>query len=120
MKDADSRAVDEYIAARPKNVRAVLARLRDVIKSAAPAARESLSYRMPAYHYLGRLVYFAAFRNHIGFYPRTSGIAAFKKDLAKYEGAKGSIKFPLDEPLPFGLIRKIVLFRVRENLEKAK
>src|ERR1022692_3784592 len=120
MKDASSDAVDEYIAAQPKNVRADLVRLREVIKSAAPEARESLSYRMPVYHYHGSLVYFAAFKNHIGFYPRTSGIAAFKKELAKYEGAKGSIKFPLDEPLPFGLIRKIVRFRVRENLVKAK
>jgi uncharacterized protein YdhG (YjbR/CyaY superfamily) len=120
MKDPNARAVDEYIAAQPKAVRGVLRRLREVIKSAAPAARESLSYKMPAYHYHGRLVYFAAFKNHIGFYPRTSGIAAFKKELARYEGAKGSIKFPLDEPLPVGLIRKIVRFRVRENSVKAK
>jgi uncharacterized protein YdhG (YjbR/CyaY superfamily) len=120
MTDANARAVDEYIAAQPTAVRGALRRLREVIKSAAPEARESLSYKMPAYHFHGRLVYFGAFRRHIGFYPRASGIAAFKKELARYEGARGSIKFPLDEPLPFGLIRKIVRFRVRENSDTAK
>lgn len=120
MKNTTIKDVNAYIAAQPKNVGAILEKLRQIIKSAAPEAHEVISYQMPAYKYHGRLVYFAAFKNHIGFYPRTSGIETFKKELSKYEGAKGSVKFPLDKPVPFSLIRKIVKFRVKENLEKQK
>jgi uncharacterized protein YdhG (YjbR/CyaY superfamily) len=120
MKSVNAETVQEYVAAQPKAVRPKLEKLRHIIKAAAPKATESISYRIPAYHYHGRLVYFAAFKNHIGLYPLASGVAAFKKELAKYDGAKGSIKFPLDEPLPFELIRRIVRFRVKENSEKLK
>ena len=120
MKSINSTTVQAYIASQPKDVRPILEKLRHVIKSAAPEATESISYRMPAYHDHGRLVYFGAFKNHIGFYPTASGVAAFKKELSKYDGAKGSIKFPLDEPLPLGLILRIVLFRVKANSKKPK
>jgi uncharacterized protein YdhG (YjbR/CyaY superfamily) len=120
MKIVNAETVQEYIAAQPRAVRPILEKLRHVIKTAAPNATESISYKIPAYHFHGRLVYFAAFKNHIGLYPRASGVAAFKNELARYAGAKGSVKFPLDEPLPLELIRRIVRFRVKENSKKLK
>lgn len=98
----------------------MLEELRQAIKLAAPAAEEVISYQMPAFKYHGVLVYFAAYKHHIGVYPTSSGIAAFKKELSVYKGAKGSVQFPLDKPLPLALIKKIVKFRVKENLEKRK
>ena len=93
--------------------------MRATIKAAAPDAKEKISYQMPTFDLKGNLVHFAAFKNHIGFYPTPTGIEKFKKELAVYEGAKGSVQFPLDKPIPYDLIRKIVLFRVKENLAKA-
>ena len=111
--------VDEYMADFPTDVKKRMQQLRKTIKAAAPKAEEVISYQMPGYKYLGMLVYFAAYKNHIGFYPAPSGIEAFKKELSVYEGAKGSIKFPIDQPLPLALVTRIVKFRVKENLDKA-
>lgn len=112
--------IDEYIAMFPSDIQEILNELRATIKKAAPEAEEVISYQMPAFKYYGMLVYFAAFKNHIGFYPMASGIETFKKELSVYKGAKGSVQFPLDEPMPLGLITKIVKFRIRENLEHAE
>jgi uncharacterized protein YdhG (YjbR/CyaY superfamily) len=112
--------IDEYIAGFPKDVQAILERIRRTIRKAAPDAEETISYQMPAFTLNGHLVYFAAHKNHIGFYPMPTGIEKFKKELSVYEGAKGSVKFPLDKPMPLDLISKIVMFRVKENLAKAK
>ena len=112
--------IDEYIAGFPKDVRMILEQIRETIKKAAPNAEETISYQMPAFRLKGYLVYFAAHKNHIGFYPMPSAIEKFKKELSVYEGAKGSVKFPLDSPMPLGLIGKIVKFRVKENLETSK
>ena|SRR5436190_19619546 len=113
-------SIDEYIAAAPKEIRPILEEIRATIKAAAPEATERISYGMPTFFLNGNLVHFAAHKNHIGFYPTPSGIEKFKKELSKYEGAKGSVQFPLDQPMPLELIRKIVLFRVKENLAKKK
>lgn len=112
--------VDDYISAFPVETKKLLEQMRSTIKKAAPKAEEVISYGMPAYKLNGMLVYFAGYKNHIGFYPTSSGIAHFKKDLSIYKGAKGSVQFPLDNPLPLALIRKIVKFRLAENSEKAK
>ncbi|MBA2421832.1 MAG: DUF1801 domain-containing protein, partial [Chitinophagales bacterium] len=92
---------------------------RVIIRKAAPKAEETINYAMPTFTLNGNLVHFAAYKNHIGFYPTPSGIDAFKKELSLYKGAKGSVQFPIDKPLPWALITKIVKFRVKENLEKA-
>ena len=110
---------DEYIAAFPEKTKEMREQLRDTIKKAAPKAEEVISYGMPAFKQNGMLVYFAAFRNHIGFYPTASGIKEFKKELFMYKGAKGSVQFPLDKPLPLSVVKKIVKFRVAENQQKA-
>jgi uncharacterized protein YdhG (YjbR/CyaY superfamily) len=112
--------VDEYIKAYPKEIKKLLEELRATIKKAAPAANEVISYGMPAYKLNGMLVWFAAHSKHIGFYPRVSGIEVFKKELSIYKSAKGSVQFPLDKPLPLGLVTKIVKFRVKENNSKVK
>ena len=117
MKKAIS--VDEYIAGFPPDMQKLLAQMRAVIRKAVPKAEESISYGIPAYHLEGRLVYFGGFKNHIGFYPRVSGISAFEKQLSVYKGAKGSVQFPADRPLPVALITAIVKFRAKETLEKA-
>ena len=119
IKIASAKNVDEYVAAQPGSVQAVLNKLRSTIRAAAPKAEEVISYQMPAYRHYGMLVYFAAWPNHIGFYPTPGGIEAFKKELAAYELSKGTVKFPLDKTIPYGLISKIVKFRVKENEEKA-
>jgi uncharacterized protein YdhG (YjbR/CyaY superfamily) len=111
--------IDEYIAGFPKDIQTLLEQVRTTIKEAAPQAEEVISYQMPAFKFNGMLVYFAAYKNHIGFYPTASGIDAFKKELSVYKGAKGSVQFPLDKPLPLELITKIVKFRATENLKKA-
>jgi uncharacterized protein YdhG (YjbR/CyaY superfamily) len=120
MKSAKPKNVDEYISGFPKDVQKKLAELRTTIRKAAPDAEEIISYQMPAYSLNGNLVYFAAYKNHIGFYPTASGIKNFESDLSKYESSKGAVKFPIDKPLPLGLITKIVKFRVKENLAKQK
>ena len=113
-------SIDEYIAAFPEEVQKMLEELRAVIKAAAPDAVEKISYQMPAFALKGNLVYFAAFKNHIGFYPAPRGIEAFKDELSIYAGGKGSIRFPIDKPLPLELIGRIVKFRVAENLKNAR
>lgn len=108
--------IDEYIAAFPDDVRRLLERLRRTIREAAPEAVEAISYQMPTFKLDGRnLVHFAAFEKHIGFYPIPSGIEAFREELAPYKQGNGSVQFPLGQPLPFDLVRRIVRFRVRES-----
>ena len=111
--------IDEYISGFPSDVQVVLQTLRQTIHQAAPDAVEKISYGMPTFTLKGNLVHFGAFKTHIGFYPTPSGIENFKDELAVYKGAKGSVQFPLDEPLPLDLVRRIVEFRVEENLAKA-
>ena len=112
------KTVDEYIAAFPKNVQTTLEEIRRAIRDAAPEAQETISYQMPAFKQNGILVWFAAHKNHIGFYPRVSAIEVFKTKLSCYEVSKGTVQFPLDEPIPFDLIKEMVRFRVNENLLK--
>ena len=119
MKQTPAKNIDEYISAFPDNVQKRLQDIRTTIQKAAPDAEETINYAIPTFTLNGNLVHFAGFKNHIGFYPAPSGIEAFKKELSVYEGAKGSVQFPLDKPLPLGLVTKIVKFRVKENLEKA-
>jgi uncharacterized protein YdhG (YjbR/CyaY superfamily) len=115
-----AKDIDEYIASFPKDIQEILEKLRTTIRKAAPYAEEIINYQIPTFTLKGNLVHFATFKKHIGFYPTPTGIEAFKKELSAYEGAKGSIKFPLDKPIPFDLISKIVTFRVKENLERAE
>ncbi|WP_102693906.1 iron chaperone [Rummeliibacillus pycnus] len=112
--------VDEYIAQFPTDVQEKLQMLRKIIKDAVPNVGEKISYQMPTFTFRGNLVYFAAYKKHIGFYPTSSGINAYKDELQQYKMGKGSVQFPIDEPLPFELIRKIVQFRVAENIKKMK
>ncbi len=113
-------SIDEYIATFPEDIQKILQQFRAVVHAAAPQAEEKISYQMPTFFLNGNLVHFAAFKNHIGFYPTPHGIQAFQEELSQYAGAKGSIRFPIDEPMPWELIGKIVQARVAENLEKAK
>ncbi|NOS56607.1 MAG: DUF1801 domain-containing protein [Cyclobacteriaceae bacterium] len=118
MKKNNITSVDDYIAEQSVEIWEKLNELRQVIKRAAPKADEAISYGMPAYKFYGVLVYFGAYQNHIGFYPTGSGISAFKKELSVYEGSKGTVRFPIDKPLPLMLIKKIVRFRLKENEHK--
>ena len=120
MKRMPVTTIDDYIAGFAKDVQVILEELRATIRKAAPEAEETINYQIPTFTVNGNLVHFAAYKNHIGFYPTPSGIAAFKKELSAYEGAKGSVQFPIDKPLPLRLITKIVKFRVKENLGKAE
>jgi uncharacterized protein YdhG (YjbR/CyaY superfamily) len=113
-------SIDEYISTFAKETQKILEEIRVTIKAAAPEAKEKISYQMPTFDLKGNLVHFAAFKNHIGFYPTPSGIQKFKKELSVYEGAKGSVQFPLDKPIPYDLISKIVKFRVEENMANAR
>jgi uncharacterized protein YdhG (YjbR/CyaY superfamily) len=115
-----SKDVDKFIAAYPKEVQDILNKVRATIREAAPDAEETINYGIPTFQLNGNLVHFSALKTHIGFYPTPSGIEKFKKELSAYEGAKGSVKFPLDKPIPYALISKIVKFRVKENLAKTK
>lgn len=112
--------IDEYILKFSPEVQEKLNNLRKVIKESAPDAEEKISYQMPTFALHGNLVHFAAFKNHIGFYPTPSVTETFKNELSKYKVSKGAIQFPIDEPLPFELISRMVKFRVEENTEKAK
>jgi uncharacterized protein YdhG (YjbR/CyaY superfamily) len=112
------KTIDEYIAISPENVQIILQELRQAVREAAPEAEEVISYQMPAFKQNGILVWFAAFKNHIGFFPKTTAIQTFKEKLAKYKISKGTVRFPLDEPIPFELVKEIVRFRVKENLNK--
>jgi len=112
------QTIDEYIKTFPTDVQSILERMRQVIRKAAPDAVEAISYQIPTFKLNGNLVHFAAFKNHIGFYPTSSGIEAFKKEFSRYKWAKGSVQFPIGEPIPFDLVEEIVLFRVKENMKK--
>ncbi len=109
------QTVDEYIASFPENVQNVLQQVWRAIREAAPGAKELISYQIPGFTLRGSLVWFAAFKDHIGFYPKASGIEEFKEKLSAYEISKGTVRFPLDKPIPLDLIQEIVRFRVREN-----
>jgi uncharacterized protein YdhG (YjbR/CyaY superfamily) len=113
------RTVEQYLAALPSPARALMQEMRKTIRQAAPGAEELISYNIPAFRLNGLLVWYAAFKKHIGFYPRVSGMEAFSKELSAYKRAKGSVQFPLDEPLPLNLVARIVKYRVKENREQA-
>ncbi len=113
------QTIAEYIASFPAATQAILEKLRQTIHAAAPEAQETINYAIPTFTLQGNLVHFAGYKKHIGFYPTPSGIEHFKAELAGYEQAKGSVKFPIDQPIPYDLVSKIVKFRVEENLAKA-
>lgn len=120
---ANSKApqnIDQYIAGFPPAIQEILEQIRATVREAAPDAEEKISYQMPTFALHGNLVHFAAFKNHIGFYPTPTGTANFQKELSRYQGGKGSVQFPLDQPIPLALITKIVKFRAHENRQKAK
>lgn len=112
--------IDDYIAGFPKKIRQRLEQIRAIIRKAAPDAEEAIKYAIPTFVLNGNLVHFAAFKNHIGFYPAPQGIEEFKEELSAYKGAKGSVQFPHDRPIPLDLISRIVKFRAEKNLEKKK
>lgn len=112
--------INEFISQFPENIQAILQEVRKTIQQAAPEAKESIKYGMPTFIFNGNLVHFAAYKNHIGFYPAPTGIDAFIDDLAQYRTGKGTIQFPIDKPIPFDLITKVVKFRMEENLKKSK
>ncbi|HRH24164.1 MAG TPA: DUF1801 domain-containing protein [Candidatus Paceibacterota bacterium] len=109
--------VPAYIATFPKDTQAILKKMRATIKKVAPKAKEKIAYGIPTYTLNGNLVHFGGFKKHVGFYPAPSGIKAFQKELSEYKGAKGSIQFPYDEPLPLALIQKIVRYRIKEDMK---
>ncbi|ANU15213.1 hypothetical protein B481_1378 [Planococcus halocryophilus Or1] len=113
------QTIDEYIQQAPEDTREILRTLRKVIQEEAPEAKETIKYQMPTFVLNGNLVHFAAFKKHIGFYPVPSGIEAFQQELAPYKQGKGSVQFPLNQPIPYELIRKVVRFRIAENYKKA-
>ncbi|MFA6121141.1 MAG: DUF1801 domain-containing protein [Sideroxydans sp.] len=115
---AKPESIDDYIATFPREVQATLEKLRQTIQKAAPDATEKISYQMPTFYLNGNLVHFAAYKNHIGFYPAPSGIIAFQDELKKYKTSKGAIQFTIDEAIPHALVKKIVQFRVKENSAK--
>lgn len=114
------KTIDEYILQFPPEIQETLKTLRKVIKDAAPDAEEKISYQMPTFSFYGNLVHFAAFKNHIGFYPAPSGVSAFKHKLSEYKVTKGTVQFPIAKPLPYELINEIVKFRVAENTKIAQ
>jgi uncharacterized protein YdhG (YjbR/CyaY superfamily) len=114
-----AKNIDDYIAAFPPDIQQILEKVRATIRNAAPDAQETISYAIPTFTLKGNLVHFAAFKKHIGFYPAPTGIEQFENETAAYKAGKGSLQFPLDQPIPYDLISKIVAFRVKENLGKA-
>jgi uncharacterized protein YdhG (YjbR/CyaY superfamily) len=120
MESKGYTSIDEYITDFPEEIQKKLQELRAVIQAAAPDAEEKISYQMPAFAQNGILVYFAAHKNHIGFYPTSSGISKFKDELSDFGSSKGAIRFPIDKPIPYELVKRIVAFRLKENLEKKK
>lgn len=116
---APPKNIDEYISGFPEEIRVLLEEVRKTIRDAAPEATETISYQMPTFRLNGNLVHFAAFKNHIGLYPAPTGIEAFRQELSVYRGGKGSVQFPVTDPIPLDLITRIVRFRAVENLEKA-
>ncbi|EMO53276.1 iron chaperone [Leptospira noguchii] len=119
-KKLNFKNIDEYINLFPKDVQDKLRKLRSTIRKAAPNAEEKISYQMPTFVLNGNLVYFAAYKKHIGFYPTSSGIKKFQTELTKYKTTKGAIQFPMDQPLPLKLIAKIVKYRIKENTQTKK
>ncbi|MBS1511340.1 MAG: DUF1801 domain-containing protein [Bacteroidetes bacterium] len=119
MKKTTIADVDSYIKQFPVPVQQLLQQLRNTIRKAAPNAEEIISYQMPAYKQDGMVAYFAAYANHIGFYPTASPIVYFQKEIALYKNSKGAVQFPLDQPLPLALVKKMVLFKLKENKAKA-
>ena len=113
-------SVNEYFSVQPKKIQADLKRIREIILTVVPKAEEGFSYGMPSYKYFGPIAYFAVFKNHIGFFPTPSAVSKFKKEFSKYEFSKGGVKFPFGKPLPLLLIKKIVRFKLKENLNKLK
>lgn len=120
MRKLNLSTIDQYISTFPKDIQKILEIVRQTIKKAAPEAVEAISYQMPTFKLNGNLVHFAAFKNHIGFYPTPSGTKEFKKEISVYRSGKGSIQFPIDKPMPLSLIRNIVEYRVKETQEKIK
>ena len=112
---SESKKIDDYISGFPEDIQVRLNKLKQVIKEAAPNARETISYQMPTFKLNGNLVHFAAFKHHIGFYPTPSAISAFEKQLSPYKTSKGAVQFPHDKPIPYELVTEMVKFRVREN-----
>lgn len=119
MQQSSAKDIDSYISCFASEIAEKLTKVRETIKQAAPDAEEAISYQIPTFKLKGNLVHFAAFKNHIGFYPGSSGVANFKDELAAYEVSKGTIRFPLDKEMPLGLISKVVKFRVIENVQRA-
>jgi uncharacterized protein YdhG (YjbR/CyaY superfamily) len=117
---ATPRNIDEYIASFSPEVQAILEKIRSTIRQAAPEAQETISYRMPAFTQDGILVYFAAFKKHIGLYPPVRGDSDLEKSISTYAGEKGNLQFPLDRPIPYRLIERIVKLRVKQNMSKAR
>ena len=115
-----SKNIDEYIQTFPEEVQIILEKMRQTIRKAVPEAEEAISYQIPTFKLNGNLVHFAAFKNHIGFYPIPTGIQAFEEELSPYKQGKGSVQFPIDQPVPYDLVRRIVRFRVNESLGKVK
>ena len=121
MSRGQFKTIDEFIASFPKNVRNLLEELRGVIEESAPGAEETISYGIPTFDLNGRhLVHFSAYKSHVGFYPTSSGIRAFKKELSSFKTSKGTVQFPLDKTIPFDLVKRIVKFRVKETESKKK
>ena len=120
MKSAVAASIDEYIAGFPEDIQKKLEQIRATVKEAAPGATEAIKYAMPAFVFKGNLVFFAAYKNHIGFYPAPTENEAFKDDLSAYKAGKGTLQFPLDKPMPLKLISRIVKFWVKENAEKER
>ena len=120
MKRTTAKTIDDYIAGYPKDIQTTLEKIRTAIRKAAPKAEETIKYGMPTFTLNGNLIFFAAFKNHIGFYPIPQGIDAFKKELSIYKQGKGSVQFPIYKPMPLALISKIVKFRVKKNTKKTK
>ena len=120
MKRTTAKTIDDYIAGYPKDIQTTLEKIRTAIRKAAPKAEETIKYGMPTFTLNGNLVFFAAFKNHIGFYPIPEGIEEFKKELSIYKQGKGSVQFPIYKPMPLALISKIVKFRVKKNTKKTK
>jgi uncharacterized protein YdhG (YjbR/CyaY superfamily) len=114
------KTMDEYIQTFPEEVQVILEKMRRTIRKAAPEAEEAISYQIPTFKLNGNLVHFAAFKNHVSFFPTARGVEAFKKELSRFKGSTGTVQFPLDRPIPYDLVRKITVFRRKENLEKRK
>ena len=119
-KQKAPKDIDEYIASFPDDIREILGKIRLTIRKAAPDAEEAIKYQMPTFTLKGNLVYFAAFKKHIGFFPPVTGDEKFKNEISAYAGPKGNLRFPLDQPIPYALISRIVKFRVKENLKRAE